>query len=310
METDILDIIENGLFISDAELNIIFWNRWLAIQTGVPKGEALGKRLDQLFPETSFSILKRKIRIALRLNSSTFMNSSVERYVIPIKLTRITKSIFRHMRQDVVITPLNDTDVGIIIYDVSPLLEAQSIIDEQLKLLERRAKIDGLTQCYNKYMFNEILSVEIKKAKRYGHTFSLILFDIDNFKIVNDTYGHLEGDHVLKELAAICAKGIRESDIMARWGGEEFCVLLPGAGIRRAATLGDRLREIIEAHDFGTSGHQHCSFGISQYNAGTDANLLVENADKALYHAKENGKNQVAVFDQNQTTTWFSSRKN
>ncbi|MFH1155971.1 MAG: sensor domain-containing diguanylate cyclase [Pseudomonadota bacterium] len=305
METAILDIIENGILIINKDLDILFWNRWMAIQTGISAGKAQGSRLDQLFPDTAFSLLKRKIRIALKINSSTFTNSSVEKYVIPIELKRITKSVFRRMRQDVVITPLNATDVSVIIYDATPLLEARTIIDEQLKLVEKQARTDGLTQIYNKNMFNELLSMEVKKADRHDHIFSLIVFDIDNFKRVNDTHGHLAGDHVLRELSALASRVVRESDILARWGGEEFCILLPETGLRGAAVVADKVRQAIEVHDFGAPGHQHCSFGVAQYPIGVPENTLIACADRALYHAKLNGKNQVAVFDMDTTVTWY-----
>lgn len=309
METTILDTIENGILIIDQELHIRFWNKWLAVHTGIPKTTAQGSSLESLFPDISFSLLKRKIRISLKIHSSTFFNSSVERYVIPIELKRITKSIFQHMRQDVVITPLTPTEVSVIIYDASPLLEAKAIIDEQLRMVEKQARTDGLTQCYNKTMFNELLSAEVKKADRHSHIFSLVIFDIDNFKSVNDTHGHLTGDHVLKEIARISINAIRESDIFARWGGEEFCILLPQTGLAGAALLADKVRLAIADHDFGAPGHQHCSFGVAQYPPGATENSLIACADSALYHAKHQGKNQVAVFDGNQTTVWPSARE-
>jgi GGDEF domain-containing protein len=220
-ETAILDIIENGIFIADRDLTIRFWNTWLAIHTGITKDMAHGHCLDDLFPGTSFKLLKRKIKIALKLNSSTFTNSTVDRYVLPIELKRITKSIFQYMRQDVVITPLNDNEVSIIIYDTSPLLEARSVIDEQLLVVQKQATTDSLTQCYNRKMFNDLLAAEVKRAQRHGTSFSLIIFDIDNFKAVNDTYGHLVGDEVLKALVTLSCKTIRKIVIFDRWGGAD-----------------------------------------------------------------------------------------
>jgi diguanylate cyclase len=305
METIILNTVENGILITNSKLEVLSWNKWLAIQTGIPSNKAQGSTLEELFPSSSFSLLKRKIRIALKLNSPTFTSSSIEQYLIPITLSKITKSIFRHMRQDTVISPVNSTDVSVIIYDTSSLLEAGAIIDQQMELLAEQARTDALTQCYNKKMFNELFSAEFKRAERHDLIFSLIIFDIDNFKSVNDTHGHLEGDHVLKELASISAQKIRKSDSFARWGGEEFCILLPETGLKGAAFLANNVRHIIEAHDFGTPGSQRCSFGVAQYHSGLKENTLIANADKALYHAKNHGKNQVAVFDKNHIQTWY-----
>ena len=308
-ETTILDIIENGIFIADRDLTIRFWNTWLAIHTGITKETAQGCQLDELFADTSFKLLKRKIKIALKLKSSTFTNSTVNEYMLPIELKRITKSIFRYMRQDVVITPLNDNEVSVIIYDTSPIMEAKSVINDQLLLVQKQAVTDSLTQCYNRVMFNDLLNVEMKRADRNGTAFSIVIFDIDNFKDVNDTYGHLVGDEVLKGLAAISLKTIRRSDTFARWGGEEFTVLLPETNLLEAATVAEKMRTIIAGHHFGEAGCKTCSFGVAQYLPEEEKNTNINNADIALYHAKYNGKNQVAFFDQGEIRIWKKSQE-
>lgn len=297
-DTAILDIIGNGIFIADRDLTIRFWNTWLAIHTGIGKDTAQGCLLGDLFPDTSFNLLKRKVKVALKLESSTFTNSMVDKFIIPIELKRITKSIFQYMRQDVVITPLNENEVSIIIYDASPLLEAKAVLNDQLLLIEEQATTDSLTKSYNRKMFNDLLTLEAKKAARYDKRFSLIIFDIDNFKSVNDTYGHLVGDEVLKAMATISTNTIRKSDIFARWGGEEFVILLPETNLAEAAILADKVRAMIAAYDFGEPGHKTCSFGVAEYSPEEKNDTLVSNADKALYYAKNNGKNQVAIFDQ------------
>lgn len=304
METVILDSIKNGILITDKDLKISFWNKWLVFQTGISKEKALGNTLDELFPETSFSILKRKVRIAFTINSPTFTNATIEQYVIPIELKKITKSIFQYMRQETVITPLNSEQVSIVIYDASPLLEANAKIDEQLKNVEKQAMTDELTLCYNKTMFNKLLSAEIKKSDRHDYIFTLIIFDIDNFKLVNDTYGHIAGDNALRTLASIAKQNIRESDIFARWGGEEFCILLPETDLQGACVLADKVRQVIGEHDFDKPEHLKCSFGVAQYCTGNDENKLVAFADKALYYAKNNGKNQVAEFNKGIAKIW------
>lgn len=305
VKTDILNALENGVIITDKSLNILFWNRWLAVHTGISQEKAQGQHLPKLFPDTSFSILKRKIRIAFTIKTPVFMNASVEKYLIPIKLNKITKSIFRFMRQDSVITALDDIQVAVLIYDATPLLEANAVIETQLKLEEKQARTDGLTQCYNKTMFNKFLAMEIKKADRHDYTFSMIILDIDNFKSVNDTFGHLVGDYVLKEIATISSQNIRESDVFARWGGEEFCILLPQTVLENAVAVADKLRRILAAHDFGEAGHQQCSFGVAEYFKDNRQADLVRQADEALYHAKHNGKNRVAGYlDDQKFTLW------
>jgi diguanylate cyclase (GGDEF)-like protein len=298
MERRILDTVENGIFITGRDLKIRFWNRWLAIHSGKSFDEVEGKLLEEIYPDCSFDLLKRKINISLKLNATTFVKSMVEKYIIPIDSKKITKSIFRHMRQDCSITPVSAKEVSVVVYNATPLLEARSIIDRQMEQLERQAKIDGLTQCYNKNMFNELLSREVKRTIRYGHILTLVIFDIDNFKRVNDTYGHLVGDHVLKEMAAVVNQRIRKSDILARWGGEEFCLLLPETDAAGGAVAAEKIRQAIEAHDFGPGGRQQCSFGVAEYVPGMGEDGLIANADNALYQAKKSGKNRVIVYEE------------
>ena len=170
-ETTILDIIENGIFITDSQLTIRFWNNWLVINTGIEKEIAQGVKLDELFPNTSFKLLKRKVKISLKLKSSSFTNSAIDKYVIPIEQKKITKSRFKHMRQDVVITPLAEDEVSIIIYDTSALLEAESIINDQLEVVQKQATTDPLTGYHNRKMFNDILASESARAVRHEKPF-------------------------------------------------------------------------------------------------------------------------------------------
>lgn len=304
-EKSILDTIENGILIVDPDLKIIFWNRWLALQTGISRQEAEGRLLSDLFPETGFNLLKRKVKIALKLGSSTFTSSSVEKYIIPIKLQQITKSTFKHMRQEVVISPLSEERASIIIYDNTALLEAKAVIDENLQIMEKQATTDTLTGCYNRKMFNDLLTAEVKKADRHSKIFSLIIFDIDNFKSVNDTYGHLAGDDVLIEIGSLTKSIIRQSDYFARWGGEEFAVLLPETTLQGAALLAEKIRAGIMSHRFAEIGNLTCSFGVAQFVPDEAKDTLISNADWALYHAKNNGKNQVAVFENSEIRTWY-----
>ncbi len=163
------------------------------------------------------------------------------------------------------------------------------------------ANTDGLTKCFNKSYFNNALDNEIKKCKITGTPLSLIIFDLDHFKHLNDNYGHDAGDFVLRELAELIRKhGVRESDIFARYGGEEFCLLLPKTNLKNGFEIAERLRQTIEAHQFIYDNQRlpvTASIGIADYRqgvlTGTD---LFKRADKAVYASKENGRNQVNFF--------------
>ncbi len=157
------------------------------------------------------------------------------------------------------------------------------------------SETDRLTGLYNKGKFNEVLQQEIQRAKRYKRPLSLIIFDIDHFKKINDTYGHKVGDEVLKELANIIKKNIRKTDFAARWGGEEFVILAPETNLEGAKKLAEKLRQAVENHKFPTVGKVTISLGVAQLEPDEKPEDFIVRADMALYKAKEGGRNRVEV---------------
>jgi two-component system cell cycle response regulator len=165
--------------------------------------------------------------------------------------------------------------------------------------LEQLALTDPLTKVLNRRALTERLAAEVGRVNRYESMVSLMLIDLDHFKNVNDNYGHLVGDDVLTEMAALLQGAIRAVDVVARYGGEEFVVVLPETGAAGAAAFAERLRELVELHPFtrGTEGTLHltASIGVASYPApGIDsAEDLLASADQALYRAKADGRNRV-----------------
>lgn len=160
-------------------------------------------------------------------------------------------------------------------------------------LFERQARIDYLTGIYNRMMFNELLEAEMQRARRYASDLSLIMFDLDHFKKINDTYGHAIGDHVLKEVARLVSENLRAHDIFARWGGEEFMVLAPKCDQNQVAVLAEKLRSLCAAHDFGNGLGITVSFGVTRFQADDTLESFTARADDSLYRAKEGGRNRV-----------------
>ncbi|MDH5611116.1 MAG: GGDEF domain-containing protein [Gammaproteobacteria bacterium] len=156
---------------------------------------------------------------------------------------------------------------------------------------------DPLTLLYNRRKFNEILSYEIARDRRYKSGLSLIFFDIDYFKKVNDTYGHEVGDKVLKQFSTIIKESIRDSDLFARWGGEEFVLLISDSDPEKARSIAEKTRHLIENTEFETVGKITASFGVASLMGDDDERTLINRADNALYLAKENGRNLVVVAD-------------
>ena len=167
-------------------------------------------------------------------------------------------------------------------------------LKEKSNLLEYQASHDKLTGLFNRNRFDEIYTKEIKRTKRYNNELSIIIFDIDDFKMVNDTYGHQIGDEVLKEIAKITLNGVREQDINVRWGGEEFLILLPQTNLTGAVTVASKIKSAIKEHIFTDKSLKiTASFGVSQLLEEDDEISLISRSDKLLYEAKKTGKDKV-----------------
>ena len=166
---------------------------------------------------------------------------------------------------------------------------------EKSNILEYQASHDKLTGLFNRNKFDEIFSKEIKRAKRYNNDLSIIIFDIDDFKMINDTYGHQIGDEVLKDMAKIALSSVREQDINIRWGGEEFLILLPQTNLLGAIAVANKVKTSIEKHLFTDKSLQiTASFGVAQFtNEDDNENTIISKADALLYEAKRTGKNKV-----------------
>jgi len=162
--------------------------------------------------------------------------------------------------------------------------------------LKIKATTDPLTTLYNRGYFNHCLKNEMERSKRYGSALSIIIFDIDRFKQVNDTFGHLSGDIVLKELSFLCLAIIRDSDVLARWGGEEFIILVPENDKAAIVPFAEKLRSLIEKHPFSIKTQVTCSFGVAQYMEEESKDDFIKRADQAMYKAKEEGRNKVVFF--------------
>ena len=178
---------------------------------------------------------------------------------------------------------------------------AQHINDSQRRELERLSRTDRLTGAWNRHKIEEIMDRECSMAERHRHPLSLILFDIDHFKAINDEHGHLVGDRVLSEIATVTRATVRSTDYFVRWGGEEFLVLLPSTSLEQAFHLAERLREAILEHDFSVRSVT-ISSGIGAFEAEQDGlsrqervDALLRSADNALYRAKAGGRNRVEI---------------
>jgi len=203
---------------------------------------------------------------------------------------------------DYISKPFNPDEIIMIIDKIIKKKTTDSASDK-LQHYRELSITDGLTRLYNHRYFHELLEREIIRARRYPQPVSMLMIDIDNFKIYNDAHGHVEGDNALKKVSEIMLDSLRKIDFVARYGGEEFSVILPETPKQGALTVARRLRTRFEKTIFYTKDKKEpknlcISIGIATFpNDAQSKEGLIKAADKALYTAKELGKNRVCMFD-------------
>lgn len=262
--------------------------------------------IDSLYKNTNFILLNGNLIFLL-----WFFISTVIIFLVHIDMKRRIKKIVEDSKEiangdvdfDKRLCIVSYDELGQIVKSINIFINKLQKSHENLsKAKDRLNKLyitDRLTALYNRNKIDKIIDTEIKKKKRHDGTFSVILIDIDHFKLINDTYGHIVGDMVLKEFADIFKSSIRDIDYVGRWGGEEFIIICMQTDQKGACALAEHLRKKIEEFEFTTVGKETASFGIASCEYEDDADSIVENADKALYRAKREGRNKVVCYNPN-----------
>lgn len=187
------------------------------------------------------------------------------------------------------------------VQDVTERRVAEESLRQSEESYRQMSVTDSLTQLYNARHFTATLGLEMDRAERYRRPLTLIIADVDNFKIINDTYGHAEGDGVLTALSGIIQGCLRSTDTAYRYGGEEFAVLMPEVTAQEGAALAERVRARLAATPLamasGTAIHTSVSIGVTQYQPGDDAKSFFCRADDGMYQAKRRGKNCVVIAE-------------
>jgi diguanylate cyclase (GGDEF)-like protein/hemerythrin-like metal-binding protein len=173
--------------------------------------------------------------------------------------------------------------------------------------LERLADTDHLTGAWNRAHLDRVIDVELARSVATQQPLSLVLFDIDHFKRINDTFGHAVGDSVLRELVDRVRARLRSADVLFRWGGEEFVVLVSSGGYRNAASVAKNLRVVVEERPFETAGSVTISLGVAEHVDNETAKEWFERLDAALYTAKESGRNRVVVDERGNSDVWVAA---
>ncbi len=200
-----------------------------------------------------------------------------------------------HTREELITLLESLAANGVAIMILSAFAQVARQTEQRAVAMEAAANTDALTQLANRRHAERVMEDEVERAERYGRPLATVLFDLDYFKNVNDAFGHEAGDRVLSEVRDLLRQRLRDSDVLARWGGEEFLLISPEMRLPEAARLAERLRRLVELHDFGTGGSLTASFGVAERREGETAAELVRRADEAMYAAKRDGRNTVRL---------------
>jgi diguanylate cyclase (GGDEF)-like protein len=295
--SQILDSVNLGLVILDTELRVRYWNRWMESHSGMPAERLVGSPLFDFFPSLNTPRFQRSCKSVLTFGNFSFFSQKLHHFLFPFRPESSFESRFEQMQQSCSMGPLRDDDNAITglyltVQDVTELAAYEH------RLLEMNMR-DGLTGVYNRRFLENRLEEECARHARYARGFSVIMFDIDFFKKVNDTHGHLCGDLILKNISGKIASMIRKTDFLARYGGEEFCCLLPETVLASAVLLAERFRTTIAEMKHVYQGIEisvTVSLGVAEMKAGLPSfEALLKKADEALYEAKRAGRNRVVV---------------
>lgn len=295
--SQVFDMVDIGLVILDRGLRVRYWNRWMQLHSAITPDRIIGSALCDIYPNLNRPWFLSNCQAVFTFGNFCFFSQKLHRYLFPFKPISSFDSNFKHMQQSCTLGPLRNeqgeiTDLFIAVHDMT------ETVNFEQKLIALNM-IDALTGVQNRRSLETHLKKEVERHKRYGHPLSLIMFDLDYFKQVNDTYGHQCGDYILQAIAELIGSSIRSEDTLARYGGEEFCCLLPETPLAAATVLAERFRKKIAEQVF-VYQKDHVSLTISlgvsaMSSETTTAEALLRKADDGLYTAKNRGRNQIEV---------------
>jgi diguanylate cyclase (GGDEF)-like protein len=296
--------IEVGILAVDLDMRVLVWNRFLEAHSGRGAAEIVGRSLFEAFPELSRPWLERKIRSVVVLKNFSFTSWRHRPYLFKFRHHRPITGGIDVMRQDCTFLPVLGDDgevaaVCITVVDATETCLYQMKLDEAHAIIAEQSRRDPLTGVYNRRKVEEVLVAELARAARYKRPLSLLMFDIDHFKLVNDERGHLAGDEVIRHVANLASTCLRDSDLLGRYGGEEFVVLLPEVSAADALVVGERIRETVAAAPASFEEMPivvTISVGVAEAGpTPRTAESLLAEVDGALYLSKKNGRNRVSL---------------
>lgn len=309
---DIIEFLPDATFVIDSDRKVIAWNKAIEEMTGVPKEDIVGKG-DYAYAEPFYN-KKRPTLIDFIFSDDKDINDIypyVEKKGNTLYAEFYIANVYNGMGANLwgLASPLYDENNKIV-----GAIESLRDVSEHKRMerqLQYLATHDALTNIPNRYSLTQTLKRAVAKAKR-GEKSAFLFIDLDNFKLVNDTLGHATGDELLVNMAKILKNNLREGDLLARFGGDEFCVLLEGTTYEEAEIVAEKLRQAVDQEELYMDKHKCClnlsvSIGVVMVDGTLDTQKVLSYADNALYMAKDNGKNRVAFLKPDeQTELWLS----
>jgi len=301
---DMLESVEVGLVVLDLDFHVQAWNGFMEHHSGITASQIRDKVLFEVFPDIPEAWLTRKVDAVAMLNTRAFTSWEQRPYLFKFRNTRPITGTEEYMFQNLTISPITAPNgevekVCLLVYDVTEFASSKRALERANEQLAKLSMTDRLTGLLNRGTWENLVDAEYERFRRYGQATSLVMFDIDHFKPVNDTYGHLAGDEVIRHTADVTRNNIRQSDSAGRYGGEEFGIILPETDAESARGICERIREAIESSTVSTTAgdiRYTVSMGIAQLTE-TPENYMqwMQKADEALYKAKESGRNKVVI---------------
>ena len=307
---DVVQTIDVGLVLLDKDYKVHLWNSFMQNHSATTAEEVIGYSLFDLFPEIDEKWFRRKVQSVYVLKNSAFTTWEQRPYLFRFDNYRPITGKAEFMYQNSTFIPIQGLDgstesICVIIYDVTEQAVNNLELEKVNSTLEYISRTDGLTRLLNRKTWEDLLEKEFERESRYHENCSLIMFDIDHFKKVNDNYGHPAGDEVIRQTADIVRASIRKTDIAGRYGGEEYVILLPHTSIDSAYVLGERIRKKIAAKPAFYEGeviNYTVSLGIASFHGSfKNPTHWIDCADKALYESKQSGRNNTHIYQYPET---------
>lgn len=278
----------------DSDKRLIYFSKNMENILGLPPRKILGRTFENILEWTGDSLeIGNKSLDDYSLNTIK-QDLTVMSFIHPLT----GEERFIQVSDHAVKTENNELKwIEGIVEDITVSIKNQSELKEKKEAFQKLVTNDTLTKCYSRFYFMDYFTQELERINRKHEPLSIVMYDLDNFKAVNDTYGHSVGDDILYTVSLVAKQTIRKIDILGRYGGEEFLILLPNTTLDAAYEVAERTREEIANYEFEKVGHVTISVGVTSYHKGDTVKTLLDRVDALMYDAKQAGKNTVKSSD-------------